>query len=408
MKKIARWSVLSCLLLLGCSHSMLVIEQQAVNSHLLVVELSDEGSIKQEISRVRLPYAVGEKSSMMVRDNRVYIGSYGWLHLFEQNANGVPELASSLHLKRPNVAFALHPEKPIVYLVDEKSITIVNAVNAADLELAQYLMLVDEIKKIPQHVSIMDPAGTDIACENEKLAVTVEFLNHSSGISGAVLIFDVSEPLTPRIERILGNLPGALSVAMGLYDHQILVVGNKVSQYRNFAEERPQHGYPDGSWLQRPPEDSGWVASISVPGRVVETQLVLGPVGDGGEKSQVYIKQHAHSDASGREQLRLLAGLDHGILYVATQHVLAHYNTKYRHIVWKYDTGNVSDYFERLYGLAMRGHGQAFLAAGKSGVCFLKKSRHTWFTTQANYNDVPGPVLDVCVAGNQLYILCGE
>lgn len=408
MRAVARWSALGFLLLYGCSHPMFMIEQQAVNSHLLVVELSDEGLIERETARIKMPHVVKGKSDAVVRNNRIYICTYKQLYILERSMDGVLELVSSLPIAGYDVALALHPQKPVVYVVDEKSITVVNVEDAANPELAQYLLLADELKKIPQDVPIMGPAGTDIACENGKLAVTVEFLDLTLGISGAVMIFDVASPLTPRIERILDGLPGALAVALGLCDHQILVVGEKVSQYRNFIEEKHKHVYPDTSWLRKPVEDSGWLPNPTVPGRVVEVQLVLGPVGDSPERIQWSANQYRSVDASERQRLRSLGGLDHGILYVATEHVLAHYNTINKHIIWKYTNDNVSDYFDHLYGLAMRGHEQAYLAAGRSGVYVLNKRRQIWFITHACYNDVPGPVLDVYVENNKLYILCGE
>jgi len=409
MRLAARWLALGCLLLVGCSHPVFMVEQQAISSHLLVVELSDEGAIGQETARIKLPYMVVGKSDMIARDSRVYIGSHKRLYVLERNTDGVLELASSLPLEKDNAALALHPENPIIYLVDENNITVVNVEDAANPKLVQYLPLADELKKIPQDVPIMKPSGTDIACENDELVVTVEFLNQKSGISGAVLIFDISSQLVPRIERILDGLPGALSVDLGLYDHHMLVVGEKVSQYRNFIEEGYGHdAYRYISWLRRPDENLTWLPNPSVPGHVVETQLVLGPVGDSSEITQKSVEKYRRADTSERQRLRALGGLDHGLLYVATEHVFAYYRTTGKYISWKLSGDNVSDYFGRLYGLAMRGHQQAYLAAGKSGVYVLNKHDQVRFITRDQYNNVPGPVLDVYVVGNELYILCGE
>jgi hypothetical protein len=71
---------------------------------------------------------------------------------------------------------------------------------------------------------------------------------------------------------------------------------------------------------------------------------------------------------------------------------------------------NLSDYFGHLYGMDTRGHEQAYLAAGKDGVYvidLLWDTRHR-FVTRECYRDLPASALDVCVANNKLYILCGE
>lgn len=409
---LAHWLALGCVLLL------VMTDQQAVGSHLLVADISDEGSIKREIVRIKLPHIVRGKSDMVVRDNHIYICSHERLYILKQSVKDTLELTSSFPLKGNDFSLAMHSKISIAYIIDEKSIAVVNVKDVANPELAQYLSLTKEIGKIPQDIPIMNPAGTDIACEGDKLVVAVEFLTATSGISGAVLVFDISEPLAPQIERILNCPTGAASVDLGLCDHQMLVVGEKVLQYRNFIEDRPEDSEfnPDRSWLRKPDDDPKRPTKIEVPGRVVETQLLLGAAGDSHEMVQTSIDQYRHADASECERLRYLVGLDHGFLYVATEHALARYHTPFKYISWRRTTiekgvplRNVSDRFDRLYGLAMRGYKQAYLAAGKSGVYVLnERFPFRTFVTHTRYKNVPGPVLDVCVADDKLYILCGE
>lgn len=86
---------LLCLLLVGRSHPALIVERPVDGPYIVVAELSDEGLIGKIVAQIELPYAVTGESDMVVRDNRLYVGSYGRLHILEYDANGALQIISS-------------------------------------------------------------------------------------------------------------------------------------------------------------------------------------------------------------------------------------------------------------------------------------------------------------------------
>ena len=119
------------------------------------------------------------------------------------------------------------------------------------------------------------------------------------------------------------------------------------------------------------------------------------------------------------------AFLDHGVLYVATEHALTFYDTRDKALhMWRIkltdgtDSYTYSDYFNHIYGMDTREHTQAYLAAGREGIYVVDlrivdlrnppHARRGRLITRERYSDLPTPVLDVRIAHNKLYILCGE
>ena len=65
MKVIAGWTGLGCLLLFGCSHPMLMVERPIADGYLKVVELSNDGQVRETgQSQVKLPHPVAVTSDM--------------------------------------------------------------------------------------------------------------------------------------------------------------------------------------------------------------------------------------------------------------------------------------------------------------------------------------------------------
>ena len=87
----------------------------------------------------------------------------------------------------------------------------------------KHLRLSDELATLNLPNPLENPIGTDIGCEDNKLVLTLqgegEYPNAPRASipspAGITVVFDVEEPRSPRIERVLDPLPGAAVVAMG-------------------------------------------------------------------------------------------------------------------------------------------------------------------------------------------------
>lgn len=314
-----QWHILLCLLLFSCSCSMFIAERPVEDAYVVVTELSDDGLIKQEINRIRLPYAATGKSDMVIRDNRLYIGSYGRLHILEHDANGNLQMSASLPVPGHDTAIALHPEEPILYMTNSKGLFVVDVKDAANPKLAKHLLFATELERISGGEWSAQIAGLDLACENNKLVVAVE--TDFSSSAGTTLIFDISKPLAPQIESTLSTPSNTSAVAMGLVEHQMFAAGDKMIEYRNFHPDPRQligssdlHASPDGITF---PSDR-------VPGDVVEMKFVMGPLGlikmgseeivvstwgrtkdyeINPEKLEEIIQKYRHGDAEERQRL---------------------------------------------------------------------------------------------------------
>lgn len=436
MKWKIQWSALLCLLLFGCSHPVFIVERPVDDPYVVVVKLSDAGLVEQRVAQIELPYAVTGKSDMVVRDNRLYVGSYGRLHILEYGANGDPHLISSLPVVGHNVALALHPSEPVLYIANNKGLFVVDIRDAANPMLIKHLLFSIELWRIWGGGWSNRFSGTDVACESDKLVVTLQDIIPNP--ADTTIIFDVSKPLTPRAERTLNTPPNTSAVAMGFVDHQIFTAGDEMIEYRRF-EPDPIQQERGSSWLHRP-----YSQRAVVPGDVVEMKFVVKPFGymerDSEkitfplaawgqsrdyeislEKLREIIEDYRNGDSDERQQILDWAPLQHGIVYMATEHALTFYDTETKVLFWQLKKSvtyseadrskyNVSDYFSHVYGMDTRGHKQAYLAAGEEGVYVVDLLWNTEgrLITRQCYADLPSSVLDVCATKDRLYILCGE
>ena len=252
-------------LLCGCSHPMLMVERPIADGYILVIQLSDDGSIQEQIDQCKLPGVIAGKSDVVVRDKHVYIASYRQFLTLKQDMSGKLQLAYSLSIpgtvarsceeerrsKLINVALAMHPQEAIAYVLNHEELLVIDAQDDAQPRISQRLALAEELSKLEVPNSLGHPFGTDIACEDTKLVVTLQGKGASptSNLAGVAVVFDVEKPLSPRMERALDDLPGAGAVAMGIYNHQIFVAGDEVMEYQDFERKPLALGL---SYLKKP------------------------------------------------------------------------------------------------------------------------------------------------------------
>ena len=164
-------------------------------------------------------------------------------------------------------------------------------------------------------------------------------------------------------------------------------------------------------WLRRP--KAGVMDAVHIPGTVIDIQFIFGPraIVKNPEKHRELINQYRRASALERQRLQSLTPLDHGTVYIATEHVVTYMKTNNRVVIWGPTNTNdyISNRFNNIYGMAARGYEQVYLAAGTEGVYFLKQPPLGGnFRIHACYEDLPSPAIDVYVTADQLHILCGE
>ncbi len=397
------------IMLFGCSTTMMSVERPVADGYLQILELSDDGIVEQKPTQLlKLPVAVAGKSDIVARNQRIYVGTYKTVCIIEQSEEGVMEVASVLEIPGYDVALALHPVEEIVYIVNSEGVWVVDVADIEQPRLVEHLRLIKEMDKIRPAPPIRKPIGTDVACEDGKLAVTIQGDGESPTLSraGTILVFDLSIPRTPRLEKILDSLSGAAAVAMGIFKHQLFAVGDKIVEYQDF---KPMEIV--WSWLRAP--KVGVMDAIHVPGNVVDTQFIFGPrdIVQNPEKHREIVNQYRRGSPLERQRLQTLTPLDHGTVYIATEHVVTYMTTNIKAVFWGPTNTNdyISDRFNHIYGMAARGYEQVYLAAGTEGVYFLKQPPiGAHLRTHARYKDLPSPAIDVYVSDDSLYILCGE
>ena len=411
MKVVARWTGLYCLLLFGCSHPMLMVERPIADGYLKVVELSNDGQVRETgQNQVKLPHLVAGKSDIVVRGKRIYVGSYRYLYFIEQDLSGNLDVVSSLPIKGYDIALALHPEDNIIYVAASEGVSVVDAENFAEPRVVRHLSLAEELGKNQPIQHPEQVTATDVACEDGKLVVTIQGFGQSqtSSRGGTTLVFDASNPFSPQAERVLDNLSGAGALAMGLFNHQMFVAGDRVIEYQNFKQEKIGN---DG-WLRKPGLTEH-AEHVEMPGQVIDLKFIMGSRAEleDSEKLQRFMDRYRQADASERQQLQDLMPLDDGVLYIATEHAITYMDTAFKVVLWGPDNKNkyVSDYFNLISGMDARGYSYIYLATGTEGISILKrKPQYHRLSILTRYKDVPSPALDVCVKNDKLYILCGE
>ena len=216
------------LVFVGCSPSALQIERAIAPGTLTVIQLSDRGAIEQTLDQLSLTEAIAGPSDIVVRDERVYIASYKRLLIAEGDDNGKLRLLSSLPLPGYNATLALHSAAAIAYIINTEGLLVIDIGDPTQPKQVAHLKLADELAKLNLPNPLKDPIGTDIGCEDNKLVLALQGKGESLNTprasipsrAGIAAVFDVEEPHSPRLERVLDPLAGAAVVEMGLYHHQ--------------------------------------------------------------------------------------------------------------------------------------------------------------------------------------------
>ena len=411
MKVAAGWTWLCCLLLFGCSHPMLTVERPIADGYLKVVELSNDGQVQETgQNQVKLPHPVTGKSDIVVRGKYIYVGSYRHLYFIEQDLSGNLHIVSSLPIKGYDIALALHPEDNIIYVAAGVEVWVVDAENLEKPRIVRNLSLAEELGKSQPIQHPEQLTATDVACEDGKLVVTIQGSGQSqtSSRQGTTLVFDVTNPFNPQSERALDKLSGASAIAMGLFNHQMFVAGDRVIEYQNFKQEK----IGGDGWLRKPGLKK-YAEHVRMPGPVVDLRFIMGSRAelDDFEKLQRFKNRYRQADMSERQQLQDLMPLDDGVLYIATEHAITYMDTAFKVVLWGPNNKNeyVSDYFNLISGMDARDYSHVYLATGNDGISILKRRPNRYrLQTLTRYEDLPSPALDVCVTNGKLYILCGE
>ena len=400
-------------IIVGCSPSALKVERAIAPGTLTVIQLSDNGSIKQTLDQLSLTETIAGPSEVVVRDERVYIASYKQLSIAESNDNGKLRLLSSLPLPGYDAALALHSTAAIAYITNTEGLLVVDVSNPTQPKQIAHLKLAGELAKLNLPNPLKGPTGTDIGCEDNKLVLTLQGEGESPNTphasipsrAGIVVVFDVEKPRSPRIERALDPLPGASTVEMGIYRHQTFVAGDEMVEYQDFKREPMQSR---GLWFKNHPKE---MTGGEIPGNVVEMKFVMGSHEDWKVgKTAGIIEQYRRAAPQERRELEKLTPLDQGIVFIATEHAVVAIDTSHKWLRWRIGEKTVSDHFSRLYGIDIYGHFAAYVAAGAEGVYLLRFNPFMdhQFKKWDHLKTLPAPALDVAVSGDKLYVLCGE
>ncbi len=400
-------------IIVGCSPSAFKVELAVAPGTLTVIQLSDNGSIKQTLDQLPLTETIAGPSEVVVRDGRVYIASYKQFSIAETDDNGKLRLLSSLPLPGYDAALALHSTAAIAYITNTEGLLVVDVSNPTQPKQIAHLRLADELAKLNLPNPLKGPTGTDIGCEDNKLVLTLqgegESPTHPDALMpsrpGIAVVFNVEEPHSPQIERVLDLLPGASTVEMGIYRHQTFVAGDEMVEYQDFKRE-PMQSW--GLWFKNHPKE---MTGGEIPGNVVEMKFVMGPREDWKtRKTADIVKQYRHAAPQERRELEALTPLDQGIVFIATEHAVVSMDTSHKWLRWRVGEKTVSDHFSRLYGIDIYGQSAVYVAAGAEGVYLLRFDPFMdhQFKKWTHLKTLPAPALDVAVSGDKLYVLCGE
>ena len=399
----------------GCSPSMLKVERAIAPGTLTVIQLSEKGAVGQPLDQLPLNEAIAGPSEVVVRDGRVYIASYKQFSIVENDDNGKLRLLSSLLLPGYDAALTLHSTAAIAYITNTEGLLVVAVGDPTQPKLVKHLRLSDELATLNLPDPLENPIGTDIGCEDNKLVLTLqgegEYPNRPRASipspAGITVVFDVEEPHSPRIERVLDPLAGAAVVEMGLYRHQVFIAGDEMVEYQNFKRV-PMGGR--GLWIKTVEFPDGQEISGAVPGDVVEMKFVMGSREDweAGRTADI-IKQYRHAPPQERRELEPLTPLDQGVVFIATENAVVSLDTSHKWISWRLrNSRTASERFSALYGIDAYGYFGVYVAAGTEGVYGLKWDGEVEFRKRDHLNSLPAPALDVAVSGDKLYVLCGE
>ncbi|RKU05637.1 hypothetical protein C6502_22170 [Candidatus Poribacteria bacterium] len=402
-------------MIVGCSPAALQVERAIAPGTLTVIQLSDRGAIGQILDQLSLTEAIAGPSDIVVQEDRVYIASYKLLLIAEENDNGKLRLLSSLPLSGYDTALALHSTANVVYIVNTEGLQVVDVGDPTQPKQIEHLRLADELAKLNLPNPLKDPIGTDIGCEDNKLVLTLQGEGESPNPPRAIIpsragiaaVFDVAEPHSPRIERVLDPLAGAAVVEMGLYRHQVFVAGDELVEYQDF-ERGP--GTASGLWLKTVEHPDGQLTPGAVPGDVIDMKFVMGSREDWETgKTEAIIKQYRHANPQERREFERLTPLDQGVVFIATANAVVSLSTSHKWISWRLrNNRTASDRFGHLYGIDAYGYFGVYVAAGTKGVYGLKWDGEVEFWKRDHLETLPGPALDVAVSGDRLYVLCGE
>lgn len=399
----------------GCSPFMLKVERAIAPGTLTVIQLSDGGAIGQTLDQLPLNEAIAGPSDIVVRDGRVYIASYKQFSIVENGDNGKLRLLSSFLLPGYDAALTLHSTAAIAYITNTEGLLVVDVGTPTQPKLVKHLRLSDELATLNLPNPLENPIGIDIGCEDNKLVLTLQGEGESPNTprasipsrAGIAVVFDVEEPRSPRIERVLGPLPGAAVIAMGLYRHQVFIAGDEMVEYQNFKRV-PMGGR--GLWIETVKFPDGTVTPGAVPGNVVDMKFVMGSRKDweSGKTADI-IKQYRHADPQERHEFETLTPIDQGVVFIATENAVVSLDTSHKWISWRLrNNRTASDRFSHLYGIDAYGYFGVYVAAGTEGVYGLKWEGEVEFRKRDHLKSLPAPALDVAVSGNKLYVLCGE
>ena len=402
-------------LVVGCSSSALKVERAIAPGTLTVIQLSDKGSIEQTLDQLLLTETIAGPSDIVVRDGCVYIASYKQFLIAESGDNDKLRLLSSLPLPGYDTALALHSTDAIAYITNTEGLLVIDVVDPTQPKQIAHLRLSDELAKLNLPNLLKDPIGTDIGCEDNKLVLTLQGKGESPNTprastpsrAGIAVVFDVEEPHSPRIERVLDPLSGAAAVEMGVYRHRVFVAGDEMVEYQNFKRvPTPGRGF----WFKIVEHPDGQLTPGEVPGNVVEMKFVMGSREDWeAGKTAGIIKQYRHANSQERRGLETLTPLDQGVVFIATENAVVSMSTSLKYLIWRLrNNRTASDRFARLYGIDAYGYFAVYVAAGKEGVHALKWDGEIEFRKRDDLKSLPAPALDVAVSGDSLYVLCGE
>lgn len=403
------------LMIVGCSPSALKMERAIAPGTLIVIQLSDRGAIGQILDQLPLTKTIAGPSEIVVRDGRVYIASYKQFLIAEGGDNGKLRLLSSLPLSGYNATLALHSTAAVAYVTNTKGLLVVDVGAPTQPKRVKHLRLSDELAALNLPNPLENPIGTDIGCEDNKLVLTLqgegEYPNTPRASipspAGITVVFDVEEPRSPRIERVLDPLAGAAVVEMGLYSHQVFVAGDELTEYQDFEQGRMT---ARGLWLKTVEHPDGVLTPGAAPGDVIDMKFVMGSREDWeAGKTETIIKQYRHANPQERREFERLTPLDQGVVFIATENAVVSLSTSHKWISWRLrNNRTASDRFSHLYGIDAYGYFGVYVAAGTEGVYGLKWDGEVEFRTRDHLESLPAPALDVAVSGDKLYVLCGE
>ena len=400
-------------IIVGCSPSTLQVERAIAPGTLTVIQLSDNGAMGQILDQLSLTETIAGPSEFVVRDGRVYIASYKQFSIAESDDSGKLRLLSSLPLPGYDAALALHSTVAVAYITNTEGLLVIDIGDPTQPKQIGHLRLTDELAKLNLPNPLNNPLGTDIGCEDNKLVLTLqgegESPTHPNALMpsrpGIAVVFDLEEPHSPQIERVLDLLPGASTVEMGIYRHQTFVAGDEMVEYQDFKRV-PTAGM--GLWLKNHPRE---MTGGEIPGNVVEMKFMMGPREDWKtRKTADIVNQYRRANSEERRELEALTPLDQGILFIATEHAVVSMDTSHKWLRWRVGEKTVSDHFSRLYGIDIYGQSAVYVAAGAEGVYLLRFDlfMDRQFKKWTHLKTLPAPALDVAVSGDKLYVLCGE